>query len=253
MTDLHCHVLPGIDDGAADPETSRLMMRAQLGDGIDKIALTSHFNCEYESVEHFVSARGRALARLNAMISASSDISDIKLKTASETMFSPALSNEGLRSLCIEDTDYLLIELPTEHKPYYLRETLYRLQSQGIIPILAHIERYQYFMNYLDELKVIVDTGVCTQINSASIYGGGRTAKLMLKLIECRLVTVVASDAHSIGKRHPDLKKGMDTVRHVLGDETASYLCANADAVFEGDVLGAVDTAVPRKIFGRYI
>ena len=140
MTDLHCHILPGIDDGAKDTAVSLELLRREYEDGVRNIAFTSHFNSERTTVEAFTAKRQAAFEQLTAALEGQPMQFDFKL--GAEVFFSPGLCELDTRALCMGDTAYLLLEFPTTHKPHFIRQTLYQLQQQGIVPLIAHIERY---------------------------------------------------------------------------------------------------------------
>ena len=91
-------------------------------------------------------------------------------KLGAEVFFSPGLCELDTRALCMGDTAYLLLEFPTTHKPHFIRQTLYNLQQQGIVPLIAHIERYPYVLEDPTLLYDWVAAGAYAQINV------GRTA-----------------------------------------------------------------------------
>ena len=142
MTDLHCHILPGIDDGAKDTAVSLELLRREYEDGVRNIAFTSHFNSERTTVEAFTAKRQAAFEQLTAALEGQPMQFDFKL--GAEVFFSPGLCELDTRALCMGDTAYLLLEFPTTHKPHFIRQTLYQLQQQGIVPLIAHIERYPH-------------------------------------------------------------------------------------------------------------
>ena len=145
MTDLHCHILPGIDDGAKDVSVSLELLRKEYEDGVRNIAFTSHFNSERTTVEAFLEKRAAAYARLTEALK--EEPMDFRFKLGSEVYFSPNLCELDAKALCMGDTAYMLIEFPTTHKPHFIKQTLYALQEQGILPLIAHIERYPYVLD----------------------------------------------------------------------------------------------------------
>ena len=135
MTDLHCHILPGIDDGAKDVSVSLELLHKEYEDGVRNIAFTSHFNSERTTVEAFLEKRAAAYARLTEALK--EEPMDVRFKLGSEVYVSPKLCELDAKALCMGDTAYMLIEFPTTHKPHFIRQTLYALQEQGILPLGA--------------------------------------------------------------------------------------------------------------------
>ena len=139
MTDLHAHILPGMDDGPKTlPDAMALVERAAI-QGVDHIALTSHFCCENESVEAYLARREIAFSVLREACP-----KELTLKRGCEVYFSPRLLTENVEALCLEGTKVLLLELPVLQKPAFLREVLASVVQKGITPLIAHVERYQY-------------------------------------------------------------------------------------------------------------
>ena len=136
MTDLHTHILPGMDDGPKSlPDAMALVERAAL-QGVDHIALISHFSCENESVEAFLARREIAFSALRKACP-----KELTLKRGCEVYFSPRLLTENAEELCLEGAKVLLLELPVLQKPAFLREVLTDLVQKGITPLIAHVER----------------------------------------------------------------------------------------------------------------
>ena len=167
MTDLHCHILPGIDDGAKDTAVSLELLRREYEDGVRNIAFTSHFNSERTTVEAFTAKRQAAFEQLTAALEGQPMQFDFKL--GAEVFFSPGLCELDTRALCMGDTAYLLLEFPTTHKPHFIRQTLYNLQQQGIVPLIAHIERYPYVLEDPTLLYDWVAAGAYAQINAGAL------------------------------------------------------------------------------------
>ena len=177
MTDLHCHILPGIDDGAKDVSVSLELLRKEYEDGVRNIAFTSHFNSERTTVEAFLEKRAAAYARLTEALK--EEPMDFRFKLGSEVYFSPKLCELDAKALCMGDTAYMLMEFPTTHKPHFIKQTLYALQEQGILPLIAHIERYPYVLDDPTLLYEWVAAGAYAQINAGALL---QDAKLRKKL-----------------------------------------------------------------------
>ncbi len=251
MTDLHCHILPGIDDGAKNVEISLELLHSEMQSGVRNIALTSHFNSERITVEDFLARRRAAYDVLQTALE--SQPMDIQFKLGAEVYFSPKLCELEIEKLCMEGTAYLLIELPTSHRPHFIRETFSNLQARGIIPIVAHVERYPYVMENPQLLYQWIAAGAYAQINASSLLKGGKTAKQLLQFIRWDLVHVVATDTHSMDKRPPRLGEAMDYITSKLGADTAEMLKENSDALFNDLELDSSDPHMPKKFLGMWI
>ena len=244
MTDLHTHILPGMDDGPKSlPDAIALLERAAI-QGVDCIALTSHFHCENESVEAFLARREIAFSALREACPR-----ELSLKRGCEVYFSPRLLTENAEVLCLEGTKVLLLELPVLQKPAFLREVLTALVQKGITPLIAHVERYQYVAQDPVILADWVELGALIQVNAQSVLDGG----LARKLIKWGLCHIVASDAHSIRHRPVNLRAALDTVTKALGVEKTGELERNAANLFSGRTVVPGPYRVPKKVMGFWI
>lgn len=242
MTDLHTHILPGMDDGPADPEQTRLLLERQRVMGVKRVALTSHYLCDREPPEAFLARREEAFAAASAVCPAG-----LELKRGCEVFFSPGLLSAEPERLCLEGTNVLLLELPVLQKPAFLSEVLTGLRSRGIVPMLAHVERYAYVRRDPALLCQWRELGCLIQLNAADLDG------FALKLIKWGLADVIASDAHSLEYRPPNLRRGLDRVSKALGRDQALQLERNAAAVFAGRSIPRREHRVPRRVLGLWI
>ena len=233
MTDLHCHILPGIDDGAKDVSVSLELLRKEYEDGVRNIAFTSHFNSERTTVEAFLEKRAAAYARLTEALK--EEPMDFRFKLGSEVYFSPKLCELDAKALCMGDTAYMLIEFPTTHKPHFIKQTLYALQEQGILPLIAHIERYPYV---LDDPTLLQDA---------------KLRKKLCKFISWGLVHVLSTDTHSPDKRPPRMAEGIQMLQKTLGTEIADRIVRNGDELFDDQELDIISPHQPKKMLGMWI
>jgi protein-tyrosine phosphatase len=222
VTDLHTHILPGIDDGAQTVGESIALLQAELDDGVQTVALTPHFRTGISDQPLFLKRRGQSFDILREEIERH-DLS-VRLILGAEAAFSPELPDLDLDPLCYEGTKTLLIELPMAHYPPFAREVFYRLLLKGYTPLLAHIERYPYFVSHPELLEDLIHGGALAQINAGCLLGGGRSRKRALGMINSGLVRVMATDAHSMSGRPPQLKKAVRIVKKKLGSQAAESL-----------------------------
>ena len=121
MTDLHCHILPNIDDGAKDVSISLRLLEKEYADGVRNIAFTSHFNSEWTTPDAFLQKRAAAYETLTAALPTGPEAMQFRFKLGCEVYFSPKLCELDAKALCIGDTSYMLVEFPTTHKPHFIR------------------------------------------------------------------------------------------------------------------------------------
>lgn len=246
MTDLHTHILPGMDDGAKELTSALALLKQEALQGVRKVALTSHYHCEAESPDDFLARRERAFSELSAAAPA-----DMALKRGCEVFFSPVLATIDVADLCLEGTNYLLLELPILQKPAFLQEVLMHLRSRDIVPLIAHAERYVYVHRDPALLAEWIDLGALIQVNAGSLTD--RSSAFVRKLIKWGLVHVLASDAHSVSHRPPDLRRGLDAVSRSLGAEKARELERNAGLIFAGERVPVSRVHRPRNVLGLWI
>ena len=249
MTDLHCHILPGMDDGAKDIETSLELLERECTDGVRRIALTSHFNSHRISVEDFLAKRQEAFAELCEAVDRTD--MDIEFKLGAEVFFSPQLCELDAASLCMEGTPYMLIEFPVTHRPHFIRQTFSALEEEGIYPIIAHVERYPYMMEDPQLLYELVAGGAYAQINAGALLRKGQTKEL-LNLLKWELVHVISTDTHSLDKRPPQMAAAMKLIEQKLGRDIAAQIRKNGADLFYG-AMPDVMPRCPRKFLGRWV
>lgn len=245
MTDLHCHILPGMDDGPKALEDALAMLHEQFRQGVDHIALTSHYHCELEEPEAFLHRREMAFAALAARVPEA-----VTLKRGCEVFFSPRLLELDVGALCLEGTNVLLLELPVLQKPAFLREVLTGLRQRGVVPLIAHAERYAYVAADPALLARWISLGALIQVNGESVLEGGRMVR---KLVKWGLVHVIASDVHSLRYRPPNLRRALECVSASSGLDLARTLERNARLIFAGKPVPKTEVHVPRRVLGVWV
>lgn len=251
-TDLHCHILPGIDDGAKNTETTRQLLAMQQKQGVRQIAFTPHFNADKQSVEEF--CKQRAVAARQIVYIAQELKFKFRAKLGAEIYYSPQLADLPLEHLCLQGTRYLLIELPLLYQPQWLEDVLFGVQVKGYIPLIAHIERYPYLLEDPTRIYEMVEAGAVVQVNATSLLRDIKLTKQVCNFIKWGLVHVVASDAHSVKRRPPRIDEAVAVLQHRMGAQTADALLKNAAAVFAGEILMLPEPHQPRRtLTGNYV
>lgn len=219
--DIHCHILPGIDDGPADIKESREMARVALNDGISHIFATPHF------INGLYKHSGRDIITLvdNLKGSISDSIEIFYGSDAGITLDLPKRIENG-DVLTLNGSQYLLIELPAYTVPPNVDNLIFNLKKKGIQPIITHPERNMGLINNLCLMGRLKEDGAMYQLTAMSITGGfGREAKMScLRMIKAGLVDFIASDAHDSIKRPPILSKAYKEVEKEFDKDTADRL-----------------------------
>ena len=221
MIDLHCHILPGMDDGARDLETALAMARAFVADGVCVVACTPHI------LPGLYKNTGDQIRAAVVDFQGELDQRDIGLQLVpgADVHIVPALV-EGLRSgelLALADSRYVLVEPPRHVAPPRFEQVLFDVVSAGYVPIITHPERLTWLQTQYDLVGRLVAGGVWMQLTAGSLAGGfGRSAReLAERMLEEKLAHVLATDAHDDGRRRPDLKRGYELAAARIGRDAA--------------------------------
>jgi protein-tyrosine phosphatase len=232
MVDLHCHILPGLDDGPEKIELSLEMAESAIADGITHVVATPHANDEY----HFDFARVReARQQLQEKIGN-------RLTLATGCDFHLNLENmDALRAdaprFCINQRDYLLVEFNEYSIPPAMDQTLHEIQLLGLRPVITHPERNAILRLQTERLAKWVRHGCCVQVTAGSLTGvfGSGAQKDAWRWLADGMVHIVASDAHNMRGRPLRLRPAFDVVREQFGEEKARALfIENPTAALEG-------------------
>jgi protein-tyrosine phosphatase len=209
LIDLHSHVLPGVDDGAADLGDSIDIARAAAADGVTVLAATPHVRDDYPTsattMERLLEETRRAIRAAGV---------DLELRPGGEIAvdFLSRLDDDELRRFSLGgDTRYLLLEFPYYGWPLELGDLVFRLETRGFMPVLAHPERNRDVQEKPERLRQLVEAGALVQVTAASLEGRlGRSSKQAAHtLLERELAHLVASDAHTAAVREGGLARGV--------------------------------------------
>lgn len=237
MIDIHCHLLPGKDDGAQTLEESVEMARIASQDGITDIIVTPHthdglyLNTREETRE--------SMFRLQEEL----DIHHIpiRLHPGAEVHihfeFIQHLKTKQFMTVCDQEK-YLLLELPTLPLPRFTDRLIDELLENGITPIIAHPERIEALRQEPDRLAGWIKKGAIAQITGDSLTGkmGKRTKQFAIQLVRQRLVHLVASDAHHVRFRRAELSTAYEVLSELLPKDDVTRFHTNAEAILLGEL-----------------
>lgn len=233
LVETHSHILPGIDDGSPDVQTSLKMIEKLKLQGAKAIILTPHYYSDSISLDDFLQKRNAAFELLKSSLPDDSPM----LIPAAEVYISKYLfNNENLDDICIGNSNYILIEHPfssTFSQSNYDR--LINLYCDyGKKPILAHIERYATLMDDEDLLDEYIGMGCITQVNISSFASSSRNIrKRLIKYLETGRIHIIGSDCHNLTSRPPDYEKGIKEIIKKSGREALRTLEANANLLIK--------------------
>lgn len=232
MVDLHCHILPGLDDGPKNIEDSLAMAEDAIADGITRVTATPHASSDHL----FDYARVRATRdELSARVGE-------RLTIATGCDFHLNLENlaalrKDARPFCINQKDYLLVEFNEFSIPPSMDQTLHELQLAGLHPVITHPERNAILRTRPERLHQWIAQGSYVQITAGSLSGvfGPVAQEIAWAWLEKEWVHFISSDAHNTTRRPLKLKFAFDLIAEQFGEERAeALLVENPRAAFEG-------------------
>ena len=231
IIDFHSHLLPGIDDGAVDLTVTKGIIDKQLSDGVDTIVATPHYYCEQQSIDDFIVNRDNAYNKVVDYYS-ETNLLIPKIILGAEVYYSHYLNSvTDLRKLCIQGTDYLMLELPyKEITPAIIDGALNLADANGVNLIIAHIERYLRFTSY-KSLLPLLQNGVLGQINCSSIIDSGSTRRKTFKFIKDGYVHILGSDVHNTSSRPAYMGEAIKVLSKKFSPSFTAGIMNNANDV----------------------
>ena len=233
--DMHCHVLPGLDDGSRDMEESLRMLRIARDEGITDMIVTPH----YKSGHHNASPE-RILKSIDEVTEAAqAEGIDIALYPGNEVYYFQELEEklDDQKLWTMNGTDRVLVEFSPIEPFSTIRNAMDDVLGMGLQPILAHIERYECMVSQPENAALLKDMGVEIQVNAGDVTGdlGGKIKKYLRGLLEQQLVDYVGTDAHrGEGMRSPRVQECCHYLYKNFGAEYAERItCSNALAMLE--------------------
>lgn len=251
MIDLHCHILPGLDDGAQSFEESVAMAEIARSDGIRTIAATPHLFRDVVEGRDF-EALEKTREELAGVLKAKNIAVDIL--PGAEVHISHRLVEEirkNRNNLVINRSSYMFVEFPSDHIYSGVRELFFELMNEGIRPIIAHPERNRVFLRRPELLYELVQAGALAQVNAGSVTGqyGDSVKDAAIRFCELNFIHFLGSDGHNSRSKAPRLSPALIRLEQVMGKERARALVEeNPLAVLEDRELSSLPEPVdPRQ------
>ena len=250
MIDLHCHILPGLDDGPSDVAESIEMARLAVSDGIQTIVATPHTLNQIHSnplseVDASVSRMQRILHKEQIAIDLLPG-SDVQLCRG---MVNRILNREV--ATINGNKRYILVEFPFMAVPNGANEEIFQLKLHNITPVITHPERIPAFQHRMDILHKLVTMGCLIQVTAMSITGefGKGIMESAHMLLNLRMAHIIASDAHSARKRPPILSHAVEVAAGILGSmsEAEAMVMDRPRAVIDGKPVEVPDPRTLQK------
>ena len=237
MIDFHNHVLPNVDDGPKTIEESMEMLKIAAKQGIRNIINTVHFqhpkmdgkNVEYS---YLLEQVNNLQERLNE------EKINIIIHLSAEVFYLPNLVEISKNPLVtLGNRKYMLIEFKSNIYPSGYEDEFYKLQLNGITPIVAHPERYRFIQNDISILELWKNRGYLIQIDAGSVLGyfGKKTKTVSLKMIKNGFVNLIGSDAHNTKKRNFCLLDAYSAIETMFDKDIVDILKRNTVCLLKGE------------------
>jgi protein-tyrosine phosphatase len=246
MIDIHSHIIFGVDDGPSNiKESIRMVLQAEKL-GVKDIIATPHFN-------NLLLNSNRIVENFSTLSSRIADC-DVKLHIGYEVFINPLMIEKvkELKAKTLNNSSYILFELPFDHIPVYCSKLLQEFHSEKIIPILAHPERNRVFIRNVDSFINFIENGCLVQIDAGSIVGAyGKEAKRFAKqVIKLNLAQFIASDAHCTEDYNDWYLSAYNQVKRWAGEEYTNQLFnENAkNIIFNENAENVILNVTPQKI-----
>lgn len=234
LIDTHCHILPGLDDGSQTLEQALQMAEIAIKNGIETIIVTPHHaNGAYDNpafaVRESLSALQEELAGRNM---------PLRLLPGQEIRIHAGLLDEWDQGqlLCLNQSEYILLEMPHSHIPDSIYDLLYELRIKNLHPVIAHPERNAEIIAEPDRARQLAEHGALLQLTAGSVIGmHGRTIRrLALSLCRQGIVHLLGSDAHNSARCISALAEAYRVLEDQLGSSYAEYYADNANRLVSG-------------------
>lgn len=229
LLDIHSHILPAVDDGAKTLQDSIKILEKMKSQNITDVIATPHFYPHRDNLEDYTQKTQSAFKELSEFLK-DKDLPNIYL--GCEILYYSGISKVSvLKDFTLNGSNYLLLELnPFLLSKNLFSELLYLREERGIIPIIAHVERYYRSRHFGEFLKFIKENRILTQVNATSFFA--KKYNKVLHTLFCNgLVTFLATDSHSIDMRPPMLKHAFKEIELKYGKETVEKLIENSNSL----------------------
>ncbi len=231
MIDIHCHILPDMDDGPQSLDESLKMAKKAVEEGIHTIIATPHHgNARFHNPANRVR---QSVKQFNKELAARHI--PLKVIPGQEIYCGQHIIDDMDESIVqpIDGGKYILIEFPDTHIPEHARELFHELRMLDITPIIAHPERNRQIVAQPGILYPFIEEGALCQVTAQSIIGtfGRKIQRTAMKLCKSDMVHFVASDAHNVSTRPFRLKEAYETIHHLCGEHYVLYYQNNAECL----------------------
>lgn len=233
VVDFHTHVLPKIDDGSSSVKESLALLRMEAKQGVRRVVATPHFYAHADTPKSFLERRAASVSRLREEMEAFPELP--KLSIGAEVHYFPGISDTDILSeLTIDHGRYVLIEMPMSvwtEKMYRELENIH--VRSGLIPIVAHVDRYIGPMQTFGIPERLMELPVIVQAN-ASFFQKFLTKHMALRMLEKGQIHILGSDCHNLKDRPVNIKQTIDLIENKLGRKAIAQINACERWIFSG-------------------
>lgn len=233
VVDFHSHILPHVDDGSSSLQETISMLQLEAKQGISRVIATPHFYAQHDTPEQFLERRNEAFLRLHEVLEQDPELPRVCLG-AEVYFFRGICHSDAISRLTINGGKCILIEMPSvswTESMYRELETIYT--DHGLMPIIAHIDRYlrpfhtRKVLNRLAELPVLVQA-------NAEFFLNKRTAPLAMRMLAAEQIHLLGSDCHNLKDRKPNLGDAVHVIEKRLGSAAVCRIAEYEQFVLSG-------------------
>lgn len=225
IADVHCHILPGLDDGSKNMDMTMDMLRVAMREGITHIVCTPHYKAGRHNASN--ATIEKRFEEVREMIEEAGI--PIQLFLGNEVLFFDNIDEklDAKRIYTMNHCQYVLVEFSPGDQYNYIRNALIEVQGMGYSPVIAHVERYECMVKHPEYAGELHSMGVKIQVNASSVMGeiGWRIKHYIKRLMKDHIVDYVGTDAHRSEGRAPYI------------DACAEYLYKKFDTQYVNDIL----------------
>ena len=230
LFDIHCHILPGVDDGSQDMETTMDMLRIAYEEGTREILLTPHYMLGRNTYTY--ADLDEKFENLKAEVEKRGEFPDLKLYLGNEIHYEEGIATK-LREGDIHTmngTRYVLIEYNVRTPYSEILHSVDEIIQARYIPIIAHVERFRALEKRPDRIEAMIGLGCLMQMNISSVDGGflNENKGWCRKMIKSGYITFLGTDAHNTDSRAPYTQEYINWIAKKCGEDEAEYMLEGA-------------------------
>lgn len=227
MVDMHCHIMPGVDDGAKTRKEVQEMLKMEYENGVRTVILTPHYRKDmFEPDFELIKKRFQYVKYEAENMGLDMDVFLGCEYHANSDMIKEIKENPRFR---INGGKYVLVEFSSTHTYQKIRDYVYQMINSGFKPIIAHIERYRSVVKNLDNVSELIDLGAYVQVSSGALLGedGLRAMLASRAMLRKKMIHFIGSDCHDAKERCPNFKKCAEYVEKKVDIKYAKNIFVN--------------------------